>query len=97
MERLLRKVVLRKGVIEIMKKAYVKPELYFENFELSTSIAACAYNDPGSTNQASKNSCGWYDGAYYVFLDGVQGCTYYEDDGYSGICYHGFANNIFGS
>ena len=43
MERLLRKVVLRKGVIEIMKKAYVKPELYFENFELSASIATqCA-------------------------------------------------------
>lgn len=28
-----------------MKKQYVKPELYFENFELSTSIAACAYTD----------------------------------------------------
>ena len=25
-----------------MKKQYVKPELYFENFELSMSIATCA-------------------------------------------------------
>lgn len=24
-----------------MKRKYVKPELYFENFELSTSIASC--------------------------------------------------------
>ena len=37
---LVQRLVLRKGV-KSMKKQYVKPELYFESFELSTSIATC--------------------------------------------------------
>ena len=44
-----------KGV-KSMKKQYVKPELYFENFELSTSIAACAYTD--ATHQ-DGNTCAY--------------------------------------
>ena len=30
--------------VKNMKKQYVKPELYFENFELSTYIATCSPN-----------------------------------------------------
>lgn len=83
MERLLRKVVLRKGVIEIMKKAYVKPELYFENFELSSSIAKqCAqaiHYAAGTCNE------GLGDFAKVLFIDNT--CTLHPDD--SGKwCYH---------
>lgn len=91
MERLLRKVVLRKGVIEIMKKAYKKPELYFENFELSTSIAACDQQD-GRTFQ--KDGCGWDDGYTIVFLEGQNFCSYQTSDGVygGGLCYHNPTN-----
>lgn len=98
MERLLRKVVLRKGVIEIMKKAYVKPELYFENFELSTSIAAgCEQLIKNST----RGSCALIlDSRRHVFLDGVADCTTKQVDGENGYaCYHVpvTTNNLFNS
>lgn len=35
-------------------KKYVKPDLYYENFELSTHVAACAWD---MTNSQSKESC----------------------------------------
>lgn len=35
-------------------KKYVKPDLYYENFELSTHVAACAW-DMG--NLQSKDTC----------------------------------------
>lgn len=80
-----------------MKKAYVKPVLYFENFELNTGIAACKYVDHGNTTLTTKNSCGWNDGAVVVFVNGVQACAYEVQDEFSGVCYNSFANNIFGS
>lgn len=36
-----------------MKKPYVKPQLYYENFELSQHVAACGWD----MNQADKHSC----------------------------------------
>ena len=36
-----------------MKKAYVKPQVYFENFQLSASIAKCDIR----TNNTDINSC----------------------------------------
>lgn len=103
MERLLRKVVLRKGVIEIMKKAYVKPELYFENFELSASIA---YSCGMPTLTPTNGTCGVFiAGVGNVFLTGVAGCKYtgangknYEDGDF-GICYHlpDSSQNLFNS
>ena len=44
-------------------KRYVKPEIYYENFELSTHIAACAW-DKG--NAGDPNSC-------YFTSDGTGG------------------------
>lgn len=35
-------------------KKYVKPDLYYENFELSTHIATCAWD---MTNLKSKEEC----------------------------------------
>lgn len=98
MERLLRKVVLRKGVIEIMKKAYVKPELYFENFELSTSIAAGCEQ---LINNSTRGSCALIlANGRNVFLDTVADCTTKQADGVNGYaCYHVpvTTNNLFNS
>lgn len=37
-----------------MKKPYVKPQLYYENFELSQHVAACGWD---MDNQSDKNNC----------------------------------------
>lgn len=73
-----------KGV-KNMKKQYVKPELYFENFQLSTSIAACGT----PTQTPSNGDCGITVTGYGVlFLTSVSGCEKKVADGYEGICYH---------
>lgn len=72
-----------------MKKPYVKPEVHFESFELSTSIATgCEFK-----SNHTKNQCGFevegLDGN--VFITGVTGCKYKEPDSENntyGICYH---------
>lgn len=70
-----------------MKKQYVKPELYFENFELSTNIATgCATivnNQEGTcTYTVSVNGI-----EGNVFLSNTQGCVYTNPDD-AGICYN---------
>lgn len=63
-----------------MKKSYVKPQLYFENFQLSTSIAAgCGF----ATNHA-KDDCNYIPGVGTVFLDSST-CAYTPED--AGLCY----------
>jgi len=90
---LVQRLVLRKGV-KNMKKQYVKPELYFENFELSTSIAACEYK----TKLPSKGSCGFDDGNAIIFVSNLTGCDT-TDDGSGKICYDNplDSNNLFSS
>lgn len=71
-----------------MKKTYVKPEVYFENFELSTNIATgCEYK-----SNHTKNQCAWYvEGIGNVFLSDVTTCNYKQPDSEKndyGICYH---------
>lgn len=60
-----------------MKKQYVKPELYFENFELSTSIATCT----NPTNTPNGGTCGidLGDGTVAFIQGGV--CNYQPEDG----------------
>lgn len=83
-----------KGV-KSMKKQYVKPELYFENFELSTSIAACE-NNPGTHAQ---NVCGitipGVEGK--VFSEDITGCERLGTDGPNSICYHNTNGGLFAS
>ena len=70
-----------------MKKTYVKPEVHFESFELSTNIAyACGK----PTHTPTNGTCGvTIDGLPgTVFLSTVAGCKYEKQDGYSGLCYH---------
>lgn len=72
-----------KGV-KNMKKQYVKPELYFENFELSTSIAACA----NPTHTPSGGTCSVDAGnGLKAFTSDMGECNYHPQDGDSG-CYH---------
>ena len=83
-----------KGV-KNMKKQYVKPELYFEDFELSTSIAACEDN----SGTYAMNVCGikipGVDGT--VFSKDITGCTVTGVDGDDSICYHNPNGGLFAS
>ena len=73
-----------KGV-KNMKKQYVKPEMYFENFELSTNIATGCVE---STHSFANGTCGIYvDGIGKVFMGSMDDCKYKGTDGDFSICY----------
>lgn len=59
-----------------MKKQYVKPELYFENFELSTSIATCAK----PTHTPASTTCGIDMGDGLVAFLSKNICNFTPDD-----------------
>lgn len=70
-----------------MKKTYVKPQVYFEDFQLSASIAAGCAPETGITH--SQGVCGLKFGPKTIFVEGVSGCTDgVPDDGQTGYCYH---------
>ena len=66
-----------------MKKQYVKPEMYFEDFELSTSIASCS---PGYKVNSAMGVCTHPIGGKNVFVSNPPCETTPQDDGE--ICYH---------
>lgn len=69
-----------------MKKAYVKPEIYFESFELSANIATgCAF----IANHA-KDECGLElgPGLDVLFISATTGCSRQPVDGDTSVCYH---------
>ena len=59
-----------------MKKTYVRPEVYFESFELSASIAAgCGTGfNHDNTNFSNPDSCQYFFGTEKVFLN-IGPCT----------------------
>lgn len=80
-----------------MKKVYSKPDILFEDFSLSTNIAAGCEEIP----LQNINECGfkWSKGVY-IFTDSVSGCSHKVVDGdgeYNGLCYHNpsSTNNVF--
>lgn len=82
-----------------MKKNYSAPEIMFEDFVLSTSLAACRYSA-----QFAENSCAWDDPRdhfeFVVFTNDITACVYKAQDGkYNGICYHNPSDdcNVFSS
>ena len=84
-----------------MKKTYMRPEIMFESFTLSTNIAGdCQIK----TWTPSEGNCAYtyedeFFGELYLFVDGVTACKDNDADGeYNGICYHAPAdNNLFNS
>ena len=85
-----------------MKKEYKKPEILFENFALSTSIAA----ECEVIVAATRGTCGYPIRGETVFMSTETGCstgpqtTDGSGDGaaHDSICYHTFkGNNVFNS
>jgi hypothetical protein len=80
-----------------MKKRYSKPDLVFENFSLSTSIAApCALRVPDGVERVGQG--GIAAGMFAVFQNSTQGCNLIVKSGvWDGYCYHNPVefNNIF--
>lgn len=66
-----------------MKKEYKKPELFFDSFELSSSIAKTCDNAVGF----AMGACQREDGG---FTD-LTSCGYVPQDGQESGCYHVFA------
>lgn len=68
-----------------MKKAYSKPHIIFDSFELSQTIARCEI-----ISNVVKDVCGWYDEETdsKVFVAGVCDDVPPDGDIYAGICYH---------
>ena len=79
-----------------MKKTYSKPDIVFDSFALSTSVAACKYE----TNYG-PDICGYkFDHETYIFLQGVPGCTTVINEGeFDELCYHVYSDYgmLFGS
>ena len=82
-----------------MKKSYSKPDVVFENFSLSTSIAgACERN----THLPTQGPCGYQWGAYVIFGYNMTGCDLQQPlnvPSPDGFCYHNPTdnNNLFHS
>ncbi len=82
-------------------KQYVKPDVYYEDFELSTHVATCAWN---MSNQSDKYSCTAISDKDILGVEGVvlftnsAGCELLEED-YEDYCYTngGEGNNTFNS
>lgn len=81
-------------------KKYIKPELFYENFELSQHIASCAWDMPNSkdvTECYAKSDPEWgLSDGIFAFNTGVNGC---KDGPFEGYCYTNSSseNNIFNS
>lgn len=72
-----------------MKKCYIAPEILFEDFSISTNIAAGCEE---KTNLPSYNLCGLKWGKKVLFTDELSACTTkFSSAGtnpYDGLCYH---------
>lgn len=82
-----------------MKKVYSKPEIMFEDFTLSTSVASCEVQVESMMYECAVE---FVPGVYFMFDDQVNGCNFPVEDGSeeaNGICYHvpTPSNNVFGS
>ena len=81
-----------------MKKKYEKPQIMFEDFTLTNSIAGdCEIK----VKNPSRDSCPYQlRTGEQIFISNLTGCITHEDDGdYNGICYHVpiESNNLFAS
>lgn len=70
-----------------MTKEYVKPQIVFEEFSLSTNIAAGC---EGRVDNPSKGVCAIIGtGGINMFVDTVEACDFTPpDEKHNGFCYH---------
>lgn len=66
-----------------MKKTYVKPQIYFEDFQLSANIAAGCGKPINHTMETCQPVPG-----FVLFVDGNSSCQYTTDK--NGVCYQSF-------
>lgn len=73
--------------METRKKQYGKPEIVFEDFSLTTTIAAGCRN---TSALPVHNTCGIkYPGVSEpLFVAGVSGCLADVEDGFGAMCYY---------
>lgn len=75
-------------------KKYVKPELFFESYELSQNIAACGWDMKNSSDPRSCYAVGDSDYGnspdWKVFVDSNDQCAVT----WEGYCYENSADNI---
>ena len=58
-----------------MKKAYSKPDIVFEDFSLSTNIAAGCEERPDAFAGSTVQPCGVKWGKGFIFTQSMGGCT----------------------
>ncbi len=78
-----------------MKKTYSKPDIFFEDFSLSTSIAAGCEEEPSAYSDKISGPCGvkWEAGVY-LFSQNMNGCTRKVTDGKPGSMENGDLNMV---
>lgn len=76
-------------------KKYVKPELFYESFELSQQIAACAYD---SHNTSSEDCVFTGDDGLMIFRSGCGGKDAAGNDIFfvESFCYHNGSDSPYG-
>ena len=77
-----------------MKKTYVKPQVYFEDFQLSASIAGDCIGDNKIPLNHSKEVCTYKEGGMTYFI-ATEICSLTPEP--EGGCYNGFVENFFAS
>lgn len=76
-----------------MKKPYVKPQLYYENFELSQHVAACGWD---MSNAKKKEDCSalgdteWGNEPVVIFIEGNSNCVEKPEV----YCYEASSNGV---
>ncbi len=82
-------------------KKYVKPELFYEQFELSQHIADCAWELTNSTKETCSALADpdFLPGLPNLFMNSENGCVLIPGENYGDYCYHDGAQgaNVFAS
>lgn len=73
-----------------MKKAYTKPQIAVESFQLDAAVAAaCSSHAPHAILNHTESTCTYDGGAFFNLYNCQFDLTYKDDDGNDTICYHG--------
>ncbi len=79
-----------------MKKRYEKPDIMFDNFTMSESVARCE-----EKANFARGVCAVETGPFtYMFTDEVNSCNFKQKDlEFNSLCYHVpmDSNNVFNS